>query len=119
MSTSPRIVEVRRNVLKHNDQVAAALRDRFQQAGVFVASLVSSPGSGKTAFLEKTLTLLKERCYRPAAIVGCPVGFVGAAESKAALAADPHGVPFLIVRGRIGGSAMTAAAINALARSGL
>jgi hydrogenase nickel incorporation protein HypB len=70
MSTQPRIVEVRRNVLKHNDQVAAALRHRFKQAGVFVISLVSSPGSGKTAFLEKTLTLLKERCYRPAAIVG-------------------------------------------------
>ncbi len=70
MSTQPRIVEVRRNVLKHNDQVAAALRQRFQEAGVFVASLVSSPGSGKTAFLEKTLTLLKEKGYRPAAIVG-------------------------------------------------
>ena len=70
MSTQPRIVEVRRNILKHNDQVAAALRERFQQAGVFVASLVSSPGSGKTAFLEKTLTLLKEKGYRPAAVVG-------------------------------------------------
>jgi hydrogenase nickel incorporation protein HypB len=69
-STQPRIVEVRRNVLKHNDEVAAALRQRFQQAGVFVVSLVSSPGSGKTAFLEKTLTLLKEKGYRPAAIVG-------------------------------------------------
>jgi len=70
MSTQARIVEVRRNVLKHNDQVAAELRQRFQQAGVFVASLVSSPGSGKTAFLEKTLTLLKEKGYRPAAVVG-------------------------------------------------
>ena len=70
MSTQPRIVEVRRNVLKHNDQVAAALRERFHQAGLFVASLVSSPGSGKTAFLEKTLTLLKVKGYRPAAIVG-------------------------------------------------
>jgi hydrogenase nickel incorporation protein HypB len=70
MSTQPRIVEVRRNVLKHNDQVAAELRQRFQQAGVFVASLVSSPGSGKTAFLEKTLTVLKEKGYRPAAVVG-------------------------------------------------
>src|SRR5579864_3893043 len=70
MSTQPRIIEVRRNVLKHNDQVAAALRQRFREAGVFVASLVSSPGSGKTAFLEKTLTLLKGKGYRPAAIVG-------------------------------------------------
>ena len=56
---------------------------------------------------------------KPAAILGIPVGFVGAAESKDALAADPRGVPFLIVRGRIGGSAMTAAAVNALARAGL
>src|SRR5579864_3460005 len=70
MSSQPRIVEVRRNVLKHNDQVAATLRQRFQKAGVFVASLVSSPGSGKTAFLEKTLTLLREKGYHPAAIVG-------------------------------------------------
>jgi precorrin-8X/cobalt-precorrin-8 methylmutase len=56
---------------------------------------------------------------RPAVIVGIPVGFVGAAESKEALADKVDGVPFLIVRGRIGGSAMTAAAINALARPGL
>jgi hydrogenase nickel incorporation protein HypB len=70
MSAQPRIVEVRRNVLKHNDHVAGSLRERFELAGVFVASLVSSPGSGKTAFLEKTLTLLKEKGYRPAAVVG-------------------------------------------------
>jgi hydrogenase nickel incorporation protein HypB len=69
MTTAPRIVEVRQNVLKHNDEVARALRARFQDAGVFVVSLVSSPGSGKTTFLEKTLTLLKEQ-YRPAALVG-------------------------------------------------
>lgn len=70
MSTGPRIVEVRRNILKHNDQVAAALRERFARTNLFVVSLVSSPGSGKTAFLEKTLTLLRERGYRPAAVVG-------------------------------------------------
>ena len=70
MSSRPRIVEVRQNVLKHNDEVARALRTKFEQAGVFVVSLVSSPGSGKTAFLEKTLTLLRERGYRPAALVG-------------------------------------------------
>lgn len=73
MSTAPagvpRIVEVRRNILKHNDEVARVLRARFQDAGVFVVSLVSSPGSGKTAFLEKTLTLLKHT-HRPAALVG-------------------------------------------------
>ena len=70
MSTGPRIVEVRKNVLKHNDEVARGLRQRFEQAGVFVVSLVSSPGSGKTAFLEKTLTLLKQAGHRPAALVG-------------------------------------------------
>ena len=69
MTTTPRIVEVRQNVLKHNDEVARALRRRFQEAGVFVVSLVSSPGSGKTTFLERALTLLK-RQSRPAALVG-------------------------------------------------
>lgn len=70
MSSGPRIVEVRRNVLKHNDEVARGLRQRFRNAGVFVVSLVSSPGSGKTMFLEKTLALLKLRGSRPAALVG-------------------------------------------------
>lgn len=70
MTAQPRIVEVRKNILKHNDEIARALRQRFEQAGVFVVSLVSSPGSGKTAFLEKTLTLLRERKFRPAALVG-------------------------------------------------
>ncbi len=69
MTTTPRIVEVRQNVLKHNDEVARELRQQFQDAGVFVVSLVSSPGAGKTAFLEKTLTLLKQK-YCPAALVG-------------------------------------------------
>ncbi|HJZ72547.1 MAG TPA: hypothetical protein VKE51_12470 [Vicinamibacterales bacterium] len=64
----PRIVEVRKNVLKKND-LAAALRERFRSAGVCVVSLVSSPGSGKTAFLEQTLTLMRPR-YRTAALVG-------------------------------------------------
>jgi hydrogenase nickel incorporation protein HypB len=70
MSAEPRILHVRQNILKRNDELARALRQRFQAAGVFVVSLVSSPGSGKTAFLEKTLTLLKERKRRPAALVG-------------------------------------------------
>ena len=69
MSTQPRLVEVRKNVLKKNDIVARDLRRRFQDADVFVVSLVSSPGSGKTAFLEKTLSLLGQRC-RVAALVG-------------------------------------------------
>jgi hydrogenase nickel incorporation protein HypB len=69
MSSQPRLVEVRKNVLNRNDMVARELRKRFQDAGVFVVSLVSSPGSGKTAFLEKTLTLLS-RSWRVAALVG-------------------------------------------------
>lgn len=69
MSQEPRLVEVRKNVLKQNDLIARALRARFRTAGVFVVSLVSSPGSGKTTFLEKTLTLLRPR-YRVAALVG-------------------------------------------------
>jgi hydrogenase nickel incorporation protein HypB len=69
MSAGPRLVEVRKNVLKQNDVVAGALRERFHEAGVLAVSLVSSPGSGKTAFLEKTLTLLHAR-YRVAALVG-------------------------------------------------
>jgi hydrogenase nickel incorporation protein HypB len=69
MTTTPRIVEVRRNILKRNDELAHSLRENFRKAGVFVVSLVSSPGSGKTAFLEKTLSSLREH-YRPAALVG-------------------------------------------------
>jgi hydrogenase nickel incorporation protein HypB len=69
MSMGPRLVEVRQNVLKHNDVVARGLRQRFRDAGVLVISLVSSPGSGKTSFLEKTLTLLQPR-FRVAALVG-------------------------------------------------
>lgn len=67
--SEPRLVEIRRNVLKQNDVIARALRDQFRAAGVFVVSLVSSPGSGKTTFLEKTLTMLQPR-YRVAALVG-------------------------------------------------
>jgi hydrogenase nickel incorporation protein HypB len=69
MGSQPRLVEVRKNVLKQNDLIARALRQRFHEAGVFVVSLVSSPGSGKTMFLEKTLTLLRQN-YRVAALVG-------------------------------------------------
>ena len=64
-----RIVEVRQQVLKQNDVIARALRQRFHDAGVCVVSLVSSPGAGKTAFLEKTLARLHESCP-VAALVG-------------------------------------------------
>jgi hydrogenase nickel incorporation protein HypB len=69
ISTLPRLVEVRQNVLKQNDLLARELRRRFQEAAVRVVSLVSSPGSGKTALLEKSLTLLRSQC-RVAALVG-------------------------------------------------
>jgi hydrogenase nickel incorporation protein HypB len=69
VNAQPRIVEVRKNILKKNDIVARALRERFQREGVFVMSLVSSPGAGKTLFLEKLLTMLRPN-YRVAALVG-------------------------------------------------
>src|SRR5271154_3443849 len=69
MASQTRLVEVRQKVLKQNDVVARTLRKRFQRAGVYVVSLVSSPGSGKTMFLEKTLTALHPS-YRVAALVG-------------------------------------------------
>src|SRR5580693_2487895 len=69
MIPEPRLVEVRKNVLRQNDVLARALRERFREAGVLAVSLVSSPGSGKTAFLEKTLRLLHPR-YGVAALVG-------------------------------------------------
>lgn len=64
-----RIVEVRKGVLKKNDRLAADLRDEFARAGVFVTSLVSSPGAGKTAFLEATLRALGPD-VRAATVVG-------------------------------------------------
>ena len=83
-----------------------------------LAGAVIAIGNAPTA-LFRLLDLLDAGAPKPAAILGIPVGFVGAAESKDALADDPRGVPFLTVRGRIGGSAMTAAAINAVARAGI
>jgi precorrin-8X/cobalt-precorrin-8 methylmutase len=93
---------------------AAALElwlDRLEGAVVAI-------GNAPTA-LFRLLEMLDEGAPRPAAILGIPVGFVGAVESKEALIADPRGVPFIAVRGRVGGSAMTAAAVNGLARAGL
>src|SRR6476646_10960534 len=66
---NPRIVEVRKNIMKKNDHAAAALRDRFRRKRMFVASLVSGPGAGKTAFLERTLMLARAD-RRVAALVG-------------------------------------------------
>jgi precorrin-8X/cobalt-precorrin-8 methylmutase len=83
-----------------------------------LAGAVVAIGNAPTA-LFRLLEMLDDGAPKPAAILGIPVGFVGAAESKAALTADPRGVPFIVVHGRMGGSAMTAAAVNALARAGL
>jgi hydrogenase nickel incorporation protein HypB len=65
-----RIVELRRGILKKNDELAAGLRERYTAGGVLVLNLVSSPGTGKTAFLERTLRELKGRGARVAALVG-------------------------------------------------
>lgn len=72
-------------------------------------------GNAPTALFH-LLELLDEGAPKPALILGFPVGFVGAAESKAALAENSRGVPFITLQGRRGGSAMAAAAINALAK---
>jgi precorrin-8X/cobalt-precorrin-8 methylmutase len=83
-----------------------------------LAGAVVAIGNAPTALFH-LLNLIAGGAPKPAAVLGIPVGFVGAAESKEALAANSYGVPFLTVRGRMGGSAMTAAAVNALARAGL
>ena len=93
---------------------AAALElwlDRLEGAIVAIGNAPTS--------LFRLLEMLDEGAPRPAAILGIPVGFVGAVESKEALIANPRGVPFIAVLGRVGGSAMTAAAVNGLARAGL
>jgi len=69
VNTGPRLIEVRAKVLKQNDLLARELRDRFRRSGVYVVSLVSSPGSGKTAFLEQLLSRLSAT-RRVAALVG-------------------------------------------------
>ena len=75
---------------------------------------VVAVGNAPTA-LFRLLELVGETGVRPAAVIGIPVGFVGAAESKEALVANPFGLDYLVVRGRRGGSAMTVAAVNAIA----
>ena len=97
-----------------NTRSAAALRLWLPR----LAGAVVAIGNAPTA-LFFLLELLRDGAPKPAAIIGMPVGFVGAAESKAALAEHSYGVPYAIVRGRLGGSAMTAAVLNALARPGI
>ena len=93
---------------------AAALELWRDRLGGAIVAIGNAPTS-----LFRLLEMLDEGAAHPAAILGIPVGFVGAAESKEALIANPRGVPFIAVRGRVGGSAMAAAAVNALARAGL
>ncbi len=93
-----------------NTRSAAALELwRPHLAGALVAI-----GNAPTALFHLLNMLEDPACPRPAAIIGCPVGFVGAVESKAALWAEQP-VPCVVVEGRMGGSAITVAAINALA----
>ncbi len=83
-----------------------------------LSGAVVAIGNAPTA-LFRLLELIDSGAEKPAAIVGIPVGFVGAAEAKAMLADHSRGVPFVTVRGRVGGSAIAAAALNALARAGI
>jgi len=80
----------------------------------YLDGAVVAIGNAPTALFHLLNMLEDSSCPRPAAIIGCPVGFVGAAESKAALFAAPP-APGLIVEGRLGGSAVTVAAVNAIA----
>jgi precorrin-8X/cobalt-precorrin-8 methylmutase len=93
-----------------NTRSAAAVRlwkDRLEGAVVAI-------GNAPTALFH-LLELIDEGWPRPAAILGFPVGFIGAAESKAELAANPRNIPFIALKGRKGGSAIASAAVNALA----
>jgi precorrin-8X/cobalt-precorrin-8 methylmutase len=104
----PRVPELAKAMA--NTRSAAALelwRPHLEGAVVAI-------GNAPTALFYLLNMLQDEACPRPAAIIGCPVGFVGAAESKAALIERPP-VPSVVVAGRLGGSAITVAAVNALA----
>ncbi|MDN4633131.1 precorrin-8X methylmutase [Sphingomonas sp. PsM26] len=104
----PATIELARTM--HNTRSAAALELwRPHLAGAVVAI-----GNAPTALFHLLNMLEDPACPHPAAIIGCPVGFVGAVESKAALWAEQP-VPCVVVEGRLGGSAITVAAINALA----
>jgi precorrin-8X/cobalt-precorrin-8 methylmutase len=108
----PQTAEIAREI--GNTRSAAAMR----LWGERMAGSVVAIGNAPTA-LFYLLEMLRDGAPKPAAIIGMPVGFVGAAESKDALAENSYGIPYAIVRGRLGGSAITAAAVNALARPGL
>ncbi|MER5732763.1 precorrin-8X methylmutase [Streptomyces sp. NPDC002138] len=92
---------------------SAAALELWRDRGLLEGSVIAV-GNAPTA-LFRLLEMIEEGAPRPAAVIGVPVGFIGAAESKDALAAHPSGLDHLIVRGRRGGSAMAAAALNAIA----
>ncbi|MBD1824658.1 precorrin-8X methylmutase [Cyanobacteria bacterium FACHB-DQ100] len=95
----------------NNTRSAAALELWKPILGGAVVAIGNAPTA-----LFRLLELLDEGAPKPALILGFPVGFVGAAESKAELAANSRGVPFITLHGRRGGSAIAAAAVNALAK---
>ncbi|EJM99335.1 precorrin-8X methylmutase [Phyllobacterium sp. YR531] len=122
---------VTRARLPHNNQVICTLNDpsvaglaaemgNTRSAAALelwrphLAGAVVAFGNAPTA-LFRLLEMIEEGAPRPALVLGFPVGFVGAMESKVALAENTYGIPFVVVHGRRGGSAMAAAAINALA----
>ncbi|MFI7025536.1 precorrin-8X methylmutase [Micromonospora sp. NPDC049900] len=104
----PAVPELARQLDTTRSAAAMELwRDRLDGAVVAIGNAPTS--------LFRLLELVDEGAGRPAAVVGVPVGFIGAAESKQALAAHPAGIPYLVVHGRRGGSAVTAAAVNGIA----
>ena len=105
---SPAVPELAKSM--RNTRSAAAL----ELWRPYLDGTVVAIGNAPTALFHLLNMLEDNDCPRPAAIIGCPVGFVGAAEAKAALMASPP-APALTVEGRLGGSAITVAAVNALA----
>jgi precorrin-8X/cobalt-precorrin-8 methylmutase len=118
--------------LPHDNAVVCTLRDERVPAlarewgttrsaaavslwGDRLEGAVVAIGNAPTALFH-LLELVADGGPRPAAVVGIPVGFIGSAESKVALAENPYGIPWLVVHGRRGGSALAASAVNALAR---
>ena len=105
----PRVAELARRWSTTRSAAAVSLW------GEDLAGAVVAIGNAPTA-LFALLELISDGGPRPAAVLGIPVGFIGSAESKLALTQHPSGVPYLVVRGRRGGSALCAAALNALAQ---